>query len=83
MSRIYFVLAIIIGLITLEFLVFNLFLFEKELENEAFFENLKNQILSSFILNKIQEKNSEITIFVVGDIMLDRGVEYKIGEEGK
>ncbi|PIW92340.1 MAG: hypothetical protein COZ89_00375, partial [Candidatus Nealsonbacteria bacterium CG_4_8_14_3_um_filter_37_23] len=82
MSRIYFVLAIIIGLITLEFLVFNLFLFEKELENEAFFENLKNQILSSFILNKIQEKNSEITIFVVGDIMLDRGVEYKIGEEG-
>ena len=34
-------------------------------------------------IDKIKLENSEITIFAVGDIMLDRGVEFMINKHGK
>ena len=80
MNRFYFIVVIVVGLITVGFLVHELVWFEKELENEAFFDSLRRQIISFSILEKI---NRKITILAVGDIMLDRGVEFKIENEGK
>ena len=53
-------------------------------EKNLFFKINKASLVYSEISRELpQALSSKITIFAVGDIMLDRGVEYKIEKEGK
>lgn len=70
----------LIFIILLEIIVFfsGFFYFYKE--TNLFFERNKASLVYSQIAKDIPSK---IIIFAVGDIMLDRGVEYTIKKEGK
>lgn len=75
MNRFFFVGLIIILIAGVSFIVLSFIL-----PPNVFFigepENLS-------LLNKPQEEKLKITLFTVGDIMLDRGVELKIKKEGR
>jgi len=63
----------------LGFFISSLILFSKEIVI-----NPEENLVSLAFEQKLQElKNSKITIYAVGDVMLDRGVEYMIEKEGK
>ena len=50
---------------------------------EIIVENQGSQIASLAPVHKFEPRDTEITLLAVGDIMLDRGVEYKIKKQGK
>ena len=76
MVRLFFITLIIIFIVAISFIVLSLVLPGKEF----IIENQRGQLAS---LTNLEPKDSKITIFTVGDIMLDRGVELKIKKEGK
>jgi poly-gamma-glutamate capsule biosynthesis protein CapA/YwtB (metallophosphatase superfamily) len=74
----------LIFIITAEIIVFSISFFYFYKANNLFFEKNKASLIYSQIIKELpQSPLSKITIFAVGDIMLDRGVEYKIKKEGK
>lgn len=78
MRKIYFFII----LAGLGFFIINFFLFSEEI-----FVNSDSGLSSLISETRLQElrktENSSIVIYAVGDIMLDRGVEYMIQTEGK
>ncbi len=53
------------------------------LEKEIFVSSLSRSLDNSNIKDKDKEEDSEIILFAVGDIMLDRGIEYMVEKQGK
>jgi gamma-polyglutamate biosynthesis protein CapA len=75
---------ILIFIILTQIIVFFTSIFSLYKTNDLFFEKNKVSLIYSQISQGLfVSSSSEISIFAVGDIMLDRGVEYKIKKEGK
>jgi len=77
MKRFFYLILIIflvgaVGLIVLNFV----FPYKINISNK------EKETVSLDLINKKKTEDSKITIFAVGDIMLDRGVEYEVKKEG-
>lgn len=77
MKRFFYLILIIflvsvVGLIVLDFV----FLYKINISNK------EKETAFLDLINKKKTEDSKITIFAVGDIMLDRGIEYKVKKEG-
>jgi poly-gamma-glutamate synthesis protein (capsule biosynthesis protein) len=78
MKRFFLTISVLIFLGGLVFLAANFFCFTKE-----FINNKVNQDAAFTELFQPEKKeDTKITLLAAGDIMLDRGVEYKIKKEG-